>query len=143
MCCSCYRDVCLSFECNCIVTRGGYSMKYRLSPRDFLRAQALFYCIPRIESQNSHSQLYFLVLASCVFHYQFGWTTFTRSPIKYWNKSMKSEVGHLTSSESEAWGLAGDEWISPVLYLLAELLETCWNFWKVGEKWGESFQFPS
>ena len=31
-------------------------MKYCLSPRDFLRAQAIFHRIPRLESQYSHSQ---------------------------------------------------------------------------------------
>ena len=34
----------------------GYTMKYRLSPRDFPRAQAIFHRIPRLESQYSHSQ---------------------------------------------------------------------------------------
>ena len=50
-------------------------MKYRLSPRDFPRAQVIFHHIPRVESQYSHSQLplevnigfvsceYFLVLS--------------------------------------------------------------------------------
>ena len=32
-------------------------MKYRLSLRDFPRAQAIFHCIPRLESQYSRSQL--------------------------------------------------------------------------------------
>ena len=32
-------------------------MKYSLSPRDFPRAQAIFYCISRLESQYRHSQI--------------------------------------------------------------------------------------
>ena len=36
-------------------------MKYRLSPRDFPRAQAIFHRIPRLSSQYSHSQLPLLV----------------------------------------------------------------------------------
>ena len=39
----------------------GYTMKYSLSPkeipRDFLRAQAIFYCISRLESQYRSFQL--------------------------------------------------------------------------------------
>ena len=36
-------------------------MKYCLSPKDFSRAQAIFHCIPRLESQYSHSELPLLV----------------------------------------------------------------------------------
>ena len=32
-------------------------MKYSLSPRDFLRAQAIFHCISQLESQYRHSRL--------------------------------------------------------------------------------------
>ena len=39
------------------VTRGGCMMKYLLSPRDFLRAQAIFHHIRRLLSQFSHSRL--------------------------------------------------------------------------------------
>ena len=55
--------------CNCIMTRGGEYNEILPFPR----AQAIFYCIPQLESQYSHSQLpllaniflqYFLVLAS-------------------------------------------------------------------------------
>ena len=35
----------------------GYTMKYRLSPREIPRAQAIFHRIPRLESQYSLSQL--------------------------------------------------------------------------------------
>ena len=47
------------FRSNVTVLRreGGYTMKYCLSPRDFLRAQAIFHRIPQLESQYSHSQL--------------------------------------------------------------------------------------
>ena len=36
-------------------------MKYRFSPRDFPRAQAIFHRIPPLSSQYSHSQLPLLV----------------------------------------------------------------------------------
>ena len=35
----------------------GHTKKYCLSPRNFLRAQAIFHRIPWLESQYSHSQL--------------------------------------------------------------------------------------